>query len=204
LGHHRSADACPRARSATPQKFTQHGAIGQLSDPPYDFLERFDTGVSYWQTHHPYLLDIPVVQRLLPAIRQFVSASTDPFARLERFTLVHGDAHPLNILFHGDSACYIDWEWASIGDSAQDIAQLGWEVATAWQIELTGERLDAFLTAYLALQPDDTLHLRRDLWMITTMYFDQMYHRTQILNDATGKQIYTVQQIETYLIQRFL
>ena len=53
---------------------------------------------------------------------------------------------------------------------------LGWDIATAWQMELTGERLDAFLAAYLALEPDATLHLRRDLWMISTMFFDQLYH----------------------------
>jgi hypothetical protein len=34
---------------------------------------------------------------------------------------------------------------------------LGWDVATAWQMELRGERLDAFLAAYLALEADDTL-----------------------------------------------
>ena len=186
------------------QKFAQHGATGHLSDQPYDFLHRFDTGVTYWQTHHPYLLDIPVVQRLLPAIRQFVGANTEPFAHLHRFTLVHGDAHPLNILFQGDRVAYIDWEWAAIGDPAQDIAMLGWDVATAWQLELTGERLDAFLDTYLALQPDDTLHLRRDLWMVSTMFFDQLYHRTQIATDTTGRQAYTVQQIESHLSARFL
>ena len=30
------------------QKFAQHGAVGQLSDSPYNFLQRFDTGVTYW------------------------------------------------------------------------------------------------------------------------------------------------------------
>jgi hypothetical protein len=99
---------------------------------------------------------------------------------------------------------YIHWEWAAIGDPAQDIAMLGWDIATAWQMELRGERLDAFLNAYLALQPDDTLHLRRDLWMVVTMFFDQMYHRTQIPSDTTGKQASTVQQLETYLARRFL
>jgi aminoglycoside phosphotransferase (APT) family kinase protein len=186
------------------QTFAQHGAIGQLSNPPYDMLHRFDEGVSYWQTHHPYLLEIPVVQRLLPAIRQLISVNTDLFSDLQRFTLVHGDAHPLNILFQGDRVAYIDWEWAAIGDPAQDIAMLGWDVATAWQMELKGERLDGFLAAYLVLEPDETLRERRDLWMVSTMFFDQLYHRTQISSDTTERQAYTVQQIEIYLTQRFL
>ncbi len=71
-------------------------------------------------------------------------------------------------------------------------------------MELTGERLDSFLDTYLALEPDDTLRQRRDLWMVYTMFFDQMYHRTQISTDSTGKQAYTVRQIETYLTDRFL
>ena len=81
---------------------------------------------------------------------------------------------------------------------------LGWDVATAWQMELRGERLDGFLAAYLALEPDETFRERRDLWMVSTMFFDQMYHRTQIASDTTGRQTYTVQQIETFLTQRFL
>jgi len=197
------AHACTLARLHQ-QKFAQHGAIGQLSDPPYDFLHRFDTGVTYWQTHHPYLLDIPVVQRLLPAIRQHISDNNELFLDLRRFTLVHGDAHPLNILFDGDHISYIDWEWAAIGDPAEDIAMLGWDVATVWQMALIGERLDGYLAAYLVLEPDDTLRERRDLWMVSTMFFDQLYHRTQIPSDTTGKQAYTVQQIEAYLNNRFL
>ncbi len=95
-------------------------------------------------------------------------------------------------------------EWATIGDPACDLATVGWDIATAWQFELTGERLDRFLETYLMLEPDDTLRQRRDVWMVYTMFFDQMYHRTQIPSDMTGKQADTVRQIETYLRQRFV
>lgn len=186
------------------RKFDRHGAVRHLSDAPYDFLHRFHVAVNYWQTHHPYLLDIPIVQRLLPPIRHFVAGHNDLFTALRRFTIVHGDAHALNILFTGDRVRSIDWEWATIGDPASDIAMIGWDIATAWQMELTGERLDAFLETSLELEPDDTLRQRRDLWMVYTMFFDQMYHRTQIPDDPTGRQSYTVQQIETYLTDRFL
>ncbi|MCB9079089.1 MAG: phosphotransferase [Anaerolineaceae bacterium] len=186
------------------RKFDQHGAIGHLSDAPYDFLRRFDVAVEYWQTNHPHLLEIPIVQRLLPPIRHFVTVNNSLFTSLRRFTIVHGDAHPQNILFDGNRLCYIDWEWAVIGDPACDIAMIGWDIATGWQMELTGESLDSFLDTYLALEPDDALRQRRDVWMVYTMYFDQIYHRTQIPTDSTGKQLYTVQQIETYLSQRFL
>ncbi|MCB0190434.1 MAG: aminoglycoside phosphotransferase family protein [Anaerolineae bacterium] len=186
------------------QKFDRHGTLGQLSDASYDFLHRFDVAVDYWRTNHPYLLDIPFVKRLLPAVRHFVADNNDLFMGLERFSLVHGDAHPQNILFDGNRLWYIDWEWAVVGDPACDIAMLGWDIATHWQMELTGERLDGFLEAYLALEPDDTLRQRRDVWMVYTMCFDQIYHRTQIATDTTGRQLYTVQQIERYLTERFL
>jgi hypothetical protein len=123
---------------------------------------------------------------------------------LRRFTLVHGDAHPLNILFDGATIRYIDWEQAAIGDPACDVAMVGWDIATPWQLQLTDAKLEAFLDAYLMLEADDSLPRRRDLWMVYTMCFDQMYHRTQIASDPTGKQANTVQLIETYLVDRFL
>ncbi|MCB0209457.1 MAG: aminoglycoside phosphotransferase family protein [Anaerolineae bacterium] len=186
------------------QKFNVHGAVGQLSDASYDFLHRFDVAVEYWRTHHPYLLEIPIVQRLLPRIRHYIAGNNDLFTGLRRFCLVHGDAHPQNILFDGDRLRYIDWEWAVVGDPACDIAMIGWDIPTHWQMELTGERLEEFIEAYLALEPDDTLRRRRDVWMVYTMYFDHIYHRTQIAADTTGRQLYTVQQIEGYLVERFL
>jgi aminoglycoside phosphotransferase (APT) family kinase protein len=186
------------------RKFDRHGAINQLTDAPYDFLHRFDVALHYWQNNFSYLLDIPVVRRLIPPIRHFVAAHNTLFTNLRRFTVMHGDAHPLNILFQNDRVRYIDWEWAEIGDPACDLAMLGWDVATAWQIELTGERRDRFLDAYLVLEPDHALRQRRDVWMVFKMCFDQMYHRTQLANDPTGKQAYTVQQIEAYLTHRFL
>jgi aminoglycoside phosphotransferase (APT) family kinase protein len=186
------------------RKFDRHGAISDLSNRSYDFLHRFDVALNYWQTHHPYLLDIAIVQRLLPPIRQFVNDHNDLFTSLRRFTIVHGDAHPLNVLFRGDRVYYIDWEQATIGDPACGVAMVGWDIATSWQMQLAGEQLDRFLDAYLSLEPDETLRERRDVWMVYTMCFDQMYHRTQIPTDSTGRQAHTVQQIETYLVDRFL
>lgn len=186
------------------RQFAGHGPIGQLSQAPYDFLHRFAVALDYWQVHHPYLFDIPIVQRLLPPIRHFVSEHASLFTRLRRFSLVHGDAHPLNVLFHADTVRYIDWEMAAIGDPALDLAMIGWGISTPWQMALTAEQIDNFLATYCALKTDEDLCQRRAVWIVYTMYFDQLYHRTQIAHDATGKQAYTVQQIETYLAQRFL
>jgi aminoglycoside phosphotransferase (APT) family kinase protein len=184
-------------------KFDQHGSVDRLTDAEFDFLHRFEVALRYWQTYHSDLFYLPSVQRLLPAIRHFVTDHNKLFTELRAFTIVHGDLHPLNILFHGNHLCYVDWEGASIGDPAQDIAMIGWDIATAWQMELTGQRLDMFLDTYLSHEADPTLRLRRDLWMVYTMFFDHLYHRTQISTDSTGKQAYTVRQIEAYLTDRF-
>jgi len=186
------------------RKFNQHGMVGHLSERPFDFLHRFDVAVDYWQANQPTILKIPTVKRLLLAIRKFITKYNQLFTQLSQFSVVHGDAHPLNILFSPVGIRYIDWEWATIGDSAADVAMIGWDIPTGWQMELTGERLERYLSSYLAYQPDETLLQRRDLWMVYTMYFDQIYHRTQIPTDTTGKQDYTVAQIESYLVQRFL
>lgn len=186
------------------RKFCGHGAVHHLSNAPYDFVHRFDVAVNYWRIHHPYLFDIPIVKRLLPSIHKFVTLHNNLFMGLRHFTIIHGDAHPLNILFSNNRIRYIDWERAAIGDPASDIAMIGWDIATSWQMELTSEWFNSFLDTYLALEPDVTLCQRRDVWMVYTMFFDQMYHRTQMTPDLTDKHSYTVQQIETYLTTRFL
>ncbi len=81
------------------RKFEQHGAVGNLSAATFDFRYRFEVALDYWQTHHAYLFDIPILQRLIPTIQQFVAANNHLFTDLRRFTIVHGDAHPLNIVF---------------------------------------------------------------------------------------------------------
>lgn len=186
------------------RKFEKHGALDALSDAPYDFVYRFDTALNYWRTHHRYLLDIPIIQRLLPPIRHFVVDNASLFTDLRHFAIVHGDAHPLNILFHEGRVYFIDWEQATIGDPACDVTNVGWDIATAWQMELTGERLESFLDTYLALEPDETLRQRRQVWMVYTMLFGHMYNRTQLANDPTGKHLDAVQRIEGYLTNRFL
>lgn len=184
------------------RKFSQHGLVGHLSGGPYDFLHRFDVAVDYWQTHQPALLKITVVERLVVAIRKFIASYNQLFTKLRQFSVVHGDAHSLNIIFGPNGVRYIDWEWATIGDWAADVAMIGWDVPTGWQMELTGERLERYLNTYLAHHPDETLPQRRDL--VYTMCFDQIYHRTQIATDTTGNHAYTVAQIEAYLVERFI
>lgn len=183
--------------------FNQHGDLAQPSDSALDMLQRFDAAVRYWATREPAILALPHNQRLLPTLRDFIATHNQLFTSLRSFTLVHGDLHKLNIVFSGAHIRYIDWESAQIGDPALDLAMIGWDVATAWQMELSSQRRERFLHAYLQQRADPTLITRRDVWMVYTMFFDQIYHRTQIASDTSGRQAHTVQQIERYLRARF-
>jgi aminoglycoside phosphotransferase (APT) family kinase protein len=185
------------------RKFDRHGKIGHLTDARFDIVHRFETELYYWQTHRPDLFDLGSAQRLLPAIRHFVADHSGLFADLRTFTIVHGDLHPLNILFHDDHLYYIDWQWAHIGDPAHDVAMIGWSAANSPGMELTGRRLDAFLDTYLMHNMDPTLRRRRDVWMVYSMFFDYLYFRGQASADSAGKPSFSAREIEAYLTERF-
>lgn len=201
-----TADLARHARSLArlhTRTFPYHGDAEQPTAPPFDMLQRFDVALDYWRRATPELLELAVSRRLLAPIRHFIAERQPLFAALNQFAVVHGDAHPLNVLFDGDQVRYIDWEWAALGDPAMDVAAIGWDISTAWQFELTGNRLERFLAAYQEQRADATLAERREVWMLFTMFFDQLYHRTQIAGDTTGRQAYTVERIEGYLLGRF-
>jgi aminoglycoside phosphotransferase (APT) family kinase protein len=186
------------------QAYDRHGDLDSLTTEPFDMLARFDAACHYWNERTPELFELPFVPRLRAAIRQYIVARRTHFTSLPGFSLVHGDAHWRNILLYEGRARYIDWEWATIGDPACDVAKVGWDVATAWQFALTGEQLEGYLDTYLALRPDPTLRARREVWMVFTMFFDQLYHRTRLGDDRSGQHRLTVQQLERYLTERFL
>ena len=184
-------------------RFNQHGKIGHLTDDRFDIVQRFETALSYWQTYHPNLFDLDIVQRLLPAIHRFVSDHDELFADLHTFSIVHGDLHPAHILFHDDRMYYIDWQWAHIGDPAYDIAMVGFCAANSPGMELAGERLDAFLDTYLMHGLDLTLRQRRDVWMVYSMFFDSLYFRSGTSVNSTAKRSSSERKIEAYLTKRF-
>lgn len=186
------------------QAYAGHGDLDNPSTKPLDMVTRFDAACRYWVERRPDIFALPPVSRLHTAIRQYMVAQNAHFTALRRFSLVHGDAHWRNILLHEGRVRYIDWEWATLGDPACDVAKVGWDVATAWQFKLTGEDLERYLATYLALLPDPTLRTRREAWMIFTMFFDQIYHRTRLNDDQTGRHMFTVEQLEHYLTERLL
>ena len=187
------------------RKSAQHGKFGRLTKAEFDVLNHFGVDLHYWRTHYPAIFDLATFQRLLPAIRRFVEDHTKLFTGLRAFTIVHNDLHMNNIVFHGNRLYYIDWQWACLGDPAQDIAAIGWDIAIPPVVmKLTGQSLDMFLDTYLGHKLDETLRQRRDVWMVYHMFFACLFYRIWISKDSTGMLPSNVRQIEAYLKERFL
>lgn len=186
------------------RQFGQHGKFGRLTEAEFDILNHFEVDLHYWQTHYPARYDLATVQRLLPAIRQFVAGHIKLFTDLRAFTIVHNDLNMQNIVFHGNRLYFIDWQWARVGDPAQDIAAIGWDVAIPPGVmKLTGQRLDMFLDTYLGHKVDPTLRQRRDVWMVYQMFFACLFYRVWMSKDSTGTLSSNARQIEAYLNERF-
>lgn len=62
----------------------------------------------------------------LPDLMAALSAAdvSDPSWSEPAFSRLHGDLSRGNILWHGDTAAFIDWEYSRIGDPAEELAYL--------------------------------------------------------------------------------
>ncbi|PZT70347.1 hypothetical protein DN402_33495 [Streptomyces sp. SW4] len=90
----------------------------------------FDESLAWWRERFPGLLRDRETGALLPRVAAFVAAAEPAFRRLDRFALVHGDLVVPNIVVDdAGTPRYVDWEWARIGDPAQDLAYIGGPVA---------------------------------------------------------------------------
>jgi thiamine kinase-like enzyme len=187
------------------RKFDKHGKFGCLTQAEFDILNRFEIELHYWQIHYPDLFELATFQSLLPAISRFVAEHTKLFTGLRAFTIVHNDLNMHNIVFHGNHLYYIDWQWTRVGDPAQDIAAIGWDIAIPRGVmKLTGQRRDMFFETYLGNKVDSTLRQRSEVWMVYQMFFAFLFYRIWMSKDSTGMLLSNARQIEAYLKERFL
>ncbi|MFH9425680.1 phosphotransferase family protein [Streptomyces sp. NPDC017529] len=170
--------------------FDRCGSVGALADEQDTHLSltrMFTTGLTWWSETFPHVVDDPEVSRLLPRVEAFVAAAEPAFRRLERFTLIHGDLVVPNILVDDTGTPrYVDWEWAEIGDPAQDLAYIGGYVpAPPWYLPLDRTRIRRLLETYLQHAPDtcdetpESLAARRDAWEVYERFFSSLHFRTR-------------------------
>ncbi|GAB2881399.1 aminoglycoside phosphotransferase family protein [Streptomyces deserti] len=147
----------------------------------------FTTSLTWWSETFPHVVDDPEVSRLLPRVAAFVGAAEPAFQRLKRFTPIHGDLVVPNILVDdAGTPRYVDWEWAEIGDPAQDLAYIGGRVpAPPWYLPLDRTRIRRFLESYLRHACDtcdetlNVLETRRDAWEVYERFFSSLHFRTR-------------------------
>jgi aminoglycoside phosphotransferase (APT) family kinase protein len=152
--------------------------------PTFSLLDEFDESHSWWQANAPETCAAKEVSDLIGIAREYVASHTAAFDKLTHFSLVHGDLNQTNLLLddHGDFVL-IDWEWAAVGDPAQDLALLGGLVPCApWYAPLPPQALNHLLEAYAAASDQHSdlqaLSERRNCWEVHERLWTGLHFRT--------------------------
>ncbi|GII24115.1 phosphotransferase family protein [Planosporangium mesophilum] len=166
-----------------------HGDITtpvEQRSPVLSLTAKVADSIAWWREANPDVAGDPEVTALLPSVEAYVAATEPAFARLHRFALIHGDLVVPNVLVDdAGTPRYVDWEWAEVGDPAQDLAYLGGAVAAPpWYLPLPSERVDLLLRAYVeaagdAAGPLDDLRVRRDAFEVYERFFSSLHFRTR-------------------------
>jgi len=147
----------------------------------------FSSSLAWWQESNPDVVADRDVARLLPRVEAFIAAAGPAFARLARFAVIHGDLVVPNILVdEAGMPRYVDWEWAEVGDAAQDLAYVGGYVsAPPWYLPLDRGQIRGLLESYLQQvsgmddETVDTLETRRDAGEVYERFFSSLHFRTR-------------------------
>ena len=154
-----------------------------------DLVRAFDESLAWWREAHPQVTGSAAVAALARDIRQRLVAASPAFEGT-RYSFIHGDLVATNVVVDtGGTPRFIDWEWARIGDVAQDLAYVGGEVTGGpWYVRMSSSAVTRFLTEYLrarALQPDgqveplDRLRRRRDAWELVERFLSSLHFERQ-------------------------
>lgn len=160
-----------------------------IGEDPVDIVREFDEGYAWWQEAHPEVTDNANVEAVGAAIRRRLIGARPWFEGM-RTTLIHGDLVATNIVV--DTAGvprYIDWEWARIGDVAQDLAYIGGHVVGGpWYVPMKPATVDAFIVEYVSAaatrahgnnEPFERLLGRRDAWELCERFLSSLHFAKQ-------------------------
>lgn len=138
-----------------------------------DLVAEFDEGAQWWAEHHPEVGDTPGARRLAGEIHRRLVDAAGEFEAIT-YAFVHADLVATNVVVGDDGVPrFIDWEWARIGDVANDLALIGGTVTGGrWYVPMDDAAIDRFIGAYveesrsLGSTPEDPARLRarRDAW----------------------------------------
>lgn len=172
------------------RRYRWHGELHRATDDRADRIDivgHLAANLDWWRGHHPTILDQAEVRRLTPAVERYVADGADAFRTLDAFALVHGDAVATNVLVADGTPRYVDWEWAQIGDPAQDLAHIGGRIGAApWYVTLDDDAIATMLDRYVDAvtgrgahrRRDPTLATRRDVWEVVERFLSSLHFRT--------------------------
>lgn len=173
---------------------------GRIGEPGsrFDIVEEFDGGWSWWKEVHPEVTDDPGVIELAAAIRLRLLAAAPAFEGIV-YSVIHADLVSTNVLVdEAGTPRYIDWEWARIGDVANDLALIGGAVTGGpWYVPMDEATIDGFLTDYLAARQEqggpvedpERLRVRRDAWELTERFLSSLHFEMKA-ETAGGRGMY--------------
>lgn len=174
--------------------YERAGAVGE-DGAAIDLVREFDEGYAWWQESHPVVTDSHGVATLGTEIRKRLLDARPHFEDI-RCSFIHGDLVATNVVVdHEATPRFIDWEWARVGDVAQDLAYIGGPVAGGpWYVPMQPSTVKRFMAEYMtaaAAQPHwndesfERLQGWRDAWELYERFLSSLHFskQAQVLHD---------------------
>ena len=171
------------------------GALG-ADKTTIDLVREFDEGYAWWQESHPDVTDIDGVATLGAEVRKRLLVARPHFEDMH-CSFIHGDLVATNVVVDREGVPrFIDWEWARIGDVAQDLAYIGGSVVGGpWYVSMKPPTVKRFMAEYMtaaAAQPQwndesfERLQGRRDAWEVYERFLSSLHFAKQarVRNDG--------------------
>lgn len=174
-------------------RFQAAGSVGE-EGAPVDIIREFEEGYKWWQNTEPTLADADDVAALAMSIRSRLNTLAPAFEGIS-YSFIHGDLVVPNVVVDdAGTPRFIDWEWARIGDIAQDLAAIGGRVhGGPWYMPMSEAAVHAFLVSYRdarglqgkpLLEPLERLRMRREAWELTERFLSSLHFAKQARDRA--------------------
>lgn len=167
------------------RRFESAGPVGG-EGAVLDIVDEFDGGYRWWQETYPDVTRIDGVAALADAVRAFLVDVAPWFGGID-YAFIHGDLVATNVVVDEGVPRYIDWEWARIGDVAQDLAAIGGRVfGGPWYVPMGAATIDRYLEEYVRAGSSpggqtslEGLRHRRDAWELSERFLTSLHFMKQ-------------------------
>lgn len=139
--------------------------------------EHFLKGLRSWINDCKELFEHRTVQKISKYVLNHVEQAQPLFDHITSYSIIHSDACMTNVVFNKKKAFLIDWEWATYGDSARDLALLstGNYTLKPWYLKMNEEKFKWYVKQYTCIRHEKNLYKRALIWRLIQRYFDLIY-----------------------------